>query len=137
MLHTTSIHNTYFYFFSYLHYSEGKSSLSVRSKAIKKRPGDPEWRWFYVEDELVTSSFLKYKKLTQEKHENKGRVFWQNRNGRIHGQPHGANWFSGDLFKTVAKTLGKDNWSEYSGHSIRRSAATSFAKSGISHFFLR
>ena len=110
--------------------------MNVKYKSIKTRAGDPEWRWFYVEDELVISLFLKYRKLTKQKHRNEGRVFWQNRNGRVHGQPHGANWFSGDLFKTVAKELGKENWKEYSRHSIRRSAATSFANSGIIYLFL-
>ena len=84
-----------------------------------------------MDDPLVISPFIKYKKLTKDEHEGEGRVFWQTKNGRVHGQPYGANWFPTDLFKKVAKKLGKENWNDYRGHSIRRAAATSFANSGI------
>ena len=99
--------------------------------AIKTRKGDPEFRYFHIKDKFVINLFIRYKKLTESKHHGTCRVFWQTRNGKLHGQPQGVGWFSTKLYKEMARKLGRATWSECSGHSMRRSAATEYANSGM------
>ena len=105
--------------------------LSVTYKAVKLRASDPEWRTFYVTNDRLIDLYLDYKQMTQKYHKGVGRVWWQNRNGRIHGQPHGEHFFTDTLYKEIARRLGKENWMDYSGHSMPRSCATAFANSGM------
>ena len=76
---------------------------------------------FMVKGELEICLCLKYKKMTESKHGNKGRVFWQIRGKgdkvRIHGQPLGVHWFS-QYPKRMAKALGYKNEEDFSGHTI-------------------
>ena len=85
---------------------------------------------FYVVGELEIDICMEYKKMTAAKHKNTGRVYWQTRNGKIHGQPIGRNWFSKKFPKIMAKALNIENWEDYVGHSICRTAATDYANNG-------
>lgn len=85
---------------------------------------------FYVVGVKEIDICLEYKKLTESKHKNTGRVYWQTRNGKIHGQPIGRNWFSKTFPKIMAKALKIPNWEDFSGHSLCRTAATDYANEG-------
>jgi len=61
----------------------------------------------------------------------KGRLFLQQRKGKFTKQCHGKSWFS-NLPTRVANFLKKPNAERFTGHSIRRTAATLLADSGES-----
>ena len=82
---------------------------------------------FYVIGQLEIDICLKYKELTVAKHNNTGRVYWQIRNGKVHGQPLGRDFFSKKFPKMMAKALNIPNWEDYVGHSVCRTAATDAA----------
>jgi integrase len=59
-----------------------------------------------------------------------GRFFHQYRNKKVTRQNLGKSWFQ-QLPKTIAKWLQIPNWENYTGHSIRRTAATWVADAGV------
>jgi len=59
-----------------------------------------------------------------------GRLFVQMKNNKYTSQKRGKNWFSG-LPKRIAQFLKKPNEDQFTGHSIRRTAATFAAESGM------
>ena len=61
---------------------------------------------FIIPSKPVVNKYKKYKKETELYHQNKGRVFWQMRFDKHHGQVLGRKWFSSEAPKTVAKHLG-------------------------------
>ena len=86
---------------------------------------------FFVVDLEMISMYSKYKENTKRYHLGRGRVFWQFRKGKNHGQVLGRGWF-GKFPKTVARKLGLECPEKYSGHSICRSGATTAANAGAS-----
>ena len=72
-----------------------------------------------------------YKRETYSYHKGVGRVFWQFRRDKLHGQVAGVKWFY-KYPKFIARQLNKSNWQEFSGHSICRTGATFIADSGAS-----
>ena len=74
--------------------------------------------------------FFKYKEETSKYHKNCGRIFWQFRRNKHHGQVVGCKWFY-QYPKLIAKSLGLDP-KECSGHSVCRTGATFMADNGHS-----
>ena len=85
---------------------------------------------FYVVGKLEIDVCLECKKMCESKHNNTGRVLWQERKGKIHGQPVGRDWFSKKFPKIMAKALKINNWKDHVGHSICRTATTDYANDG-------
>ena len=112
-------------------YTEGDVLIHVRYWKKKTE----KWMEYMIKGDLEIQLCLKYKKMTESKHGNKGRVFWQVRGKgaktKIHGQPLGIHWFT-QFPKRMAQALGYENSNEFSGHTIPRSAATIMADSGAS-----
>eukprot|EP01083_Nonionella_stella_P090058 251584_1 len=108
--------------------SDGTMVLSVLYWKIKIK----KWVTFYVCGDALIDLIMAYKKRTHRCHKGKGRIFWQERKGSVHGQHQGRPWFTTTLYKTMAQALGRQDWDRFSGHSMCRSAATQFARSGAS-----
>ena len=90
------------------------------------------WAEFIILGAVEINKVLLWKKLTQKLHNESGRVFWQVRKERLHGQPQGKGYFSRTLANNAAKAIGLKNWAEFSGHSWCRSSATYMAEQGAS-----
>ena len=53
-----------------------------------------KWTSFYVTGKANVDLIMKYKVMTELKHNGTGRVHWQIRKNKIHGQPLGVGWFN-------------------------------------------
>ena len=86
---------------------------------------------YYITDPDVVRWFIWYRKVTWKKHKGKGKVFMQWRGGEPHWQPYSYEFFTSEFYRDVAKLLGRDDWDDFTGHSMCRTAASVFAANGM------
>jgi len=79
----------------------------------------------------VVELYKLYKSKTEKFHHGNGRVFWQERKGKGHGQVLGKAWFQ-KYPRTIAAICNLPDISSYSGHSICRTGGTFMGDSGAS-----